>query len=874
MGICYDWSSDNDNAFEEYHKSLEIRKEVYGENHIDVVRGYKFIGDMFAWDWQNLNAIEYLSKATDLYATINCKDNSVLGETYYSLASVSRRLRDLEKAGIYGLKSLSLFENDPYSRSRSYNLIANVNEHKNEFEQALRFNTLAISLLQEHQPLSSSQQRNLANYLHSFANVYMRLQKYDSAQKYYQRSLQLYNSLGDRDDVLLVYQNIGLNYYWLGQQDSADYFLSKAIRLRKQNYGQQHVRTSASLRAKGTFHENQGQLDSALFYYQQAIVAGSSQEFDSEELTENPRSESFIYDDDANLLKALYSKGKALRKYYIRDKHQKDLELSLKTLLLTIDLMDQNQQSFLLEGSTLLMAEDYYSVFEDALDVCYILYQLTQSRRYLESAFLIMEKSKARLLFDSFSDLQQSQMVGIPDSMMNMERSIKSSLASFARNLEYEKSQDPIDPQKVRELENQEFELTVKLEQFRESLKSQYPSYVSAVKNEPLPLDVILNKIEQENRILVNYFWGDSALFSVILQRDRIKFYRQSIDTLDQLVTTYQSHLFQAPQFNNQAVRFKEFYQSAHGLYKRLFNGVESGDERIVIAADGPLRFIPFEALVVTLPEDPSNDYSKLDYLLRHYSTSYVYSGNLWATEPENQPGSLKVLGFGYSDPDQTGKNELPGTARELTFLKSQLSGLFFSGLNATKQKFIEHVQDYDVIHLSMHGISDSVSRLNNRLLFRNPNDENQTDPLYTYELYNLRLNARLAVLSACESGIGKNFRGEGVYSMSRAFSYAGCPTTVMSLWRINDKTTPEILGQFYRQINKGMTVDQALCQAKLIYLDHNQGNLAHPNNWAAMVVHGTTEKVVNQLQIRLILPILIAVLFLSILMVRRNRKK
>ena len=290
-------------------------------------------------------------------------------------------------------------------------------------------------------------------------------------------------------------------------------------------------------------------------------------------------------------------------------------------------------------------------------------------------------------------------------------------------------------------------------------------------------------------------------MFAVVLQEDQISFFEQPVDTLKQLVATYQYHIGNKPKFNNQAVWFKEYVQTAYGLYQQLFNGIKLGNNPVVIAADGPLRFIPFEGLLTDLPEFSTHDYSKLDYLVREVPTSYVYSANLWALEPEIESRNFKVLGFSHSDPDPTGiadKNELPGTGREIELLKSQLNGSFFSGLEATKQQFFDNAQDYDIVHLAIHGISDSVSRLNNRLMFRDANDPEGADPLYTYELYNLQLNARLAVLSACESGIGRNFRGEGVYSMSRAFSYAGCPTTVMSLWRISDKTTPEILGQFY----------------------------------------------------------------------------
>jgi tetratricopeptide (TPR) repeat protein len=345
-----------------------------------------------------MNAKEYLSKAADLSAALDCKNSAIIGETYYSLASLSRGLRDLEKAGIYGLKAISLFENDPLSRSRSYNLIANVNEDKNEFEQSIKYNIMAISLLQEQKPLDNLQQQNLANTLQSLARVYMKIQMYDSAQQYYQQSLQIYNKLQDQDEMLLLYQNIGINYYLLSQNDSADYYLTKAVNLRKQVNGEKHLATSASLQGKGSYYQYLGQLDSALHYYQKAIVAAAGPDYNNYQPDTNPARESFAFDDEGSLLNALYLKGSVLRQIYLEDHDPGTLELALETLLLAVELMDVNQEHYQLEGSTLFMAEDNYSVFEDALDVCYTLFQLTNSRKFLETAFFVMEKSKARRL--------------------------------------------------------------------------------------------------------------------------------------------------------------------------------------------------------------------------------------------------------------------------------------------------------------------------------------------------------------------------------------------------------------------------------------------------------------------------------------------
>ena len=726
--------------------------------------------------------------------------------------------------------------------------------------------------LQTQDRLSTNEVKNLANVMNSIGSTHLEVQQYDSASMYHFKSLEMYQNLGAEDEISIVYQNLGINYSNQAKYDSAKVYLLRAIATRKQVFGNKHFRTSSSLRYLGDHFYRMNELDSALQYYQQAIVAGSGEKFQSYQVTNNPSQSDFIF--DGSLLNALWKKGATLSAVYYRDQNIDDLINSLATLQIAIMLMDENQALYELEESSLLMSRDFYEIFEAALGACYGLYQISNDQKYLEIAFMIMEKSKARLLYDTFNGLQLSQEVGIPDSLRTKENSIRSQLASFTKDLEKEQTMVPIDAGKVASLEEQVFQSTVALEQLHEYLESAYPSYVSSTRSELMSLTAITDRLSNENKGLISYFWGDVDLFTLVIIRGKIGFYKQPINMVKTRLNKFQKHLLDGPRFTSQTETFRQFVTDAHNLYQTLFNDTRLDGQSLIIATDGPLRFIPFEALVVELPDYDTNDYSQLKYLLKISPTSYIYSANLWTMQSNVEAGEMQTLGIGHSsvNEDLKGPNELPGTAREIEILQGQLKGLFLSGREATKQSFLQHAQNYNIIHLAIHGISDSISRLNNRLLFRSPDHPGQTEALYTYELYNLRLNSRLAVLSACESGIGKNFQGEGVYSMSRAFSYAGCPTTVMSLWRISDKTTPEILESFYNEISNGQAVDFALQQAKIQYLSNNPQNLSHPAFWAAMVVHGSTDKLIEQYsKLSLVLPILLIGFLILVFYLRRK---
>ena len=111
---------------------------------------------------------------------------------------------------------------------------------------------------------------------------------------------------------------------------------------------------------------------------------------------------------------------------------------------------------------------------------------------------------------------------------------------------------------------------------------------------------------------------------------------------------------------------------------------------------------------------------------------------------------------------------------------------------------------------------------------------------LYLHELYNLPLVADLAVLSACETGGGKYTRGEGIVSLGKAFRYAGCENIVMSLWKVNDRTTAGLMKIFFRNLSDGMNKDEALRQAKLSFLnDSKNRHFAHPYYWSGFILSG-----------------------------------
>jgi CHAT domain-containing protein len=154
---------------------------------------------------------------------------------------------------------------------------------------------------------------------------------------------------------------------------------------------------------------------------------------------------------------------------------------------------------------------------------------------------------------------------------------------------------------------------------------------------------------------------------------------------------------------------------------------------------------------------------------------------------------------------------------------------------DASKENFLKHdLEQYGFLHFATHAfINESHPNLSGIALW----GEEENGILYVNDIYNMRFDADLAVLGACETGLGTLYRGEGVIGFTRAFIYAGVSNLAVSMWRVNDQPTSRLMISFYKNIRDGAGYAEALRAAKLELL--NFPEFSEPKNWASFVLHG-----------------------------------
>lgn len=280
-------------------------------------------------------------------------------------------------------------------------------------------------------------------------------------------------------------------------------------------------------------------------------------------------------------------------------------------------------------------------------------------------------------------------------------------------------------------------------------------------------------------------------------------------------------------------------------MYMQLINPIESdlAGNKLIIIPDEEIAYLPFDAFIKNQAAADQYGFEGLDFLIRTYSISYGYSSSLVFLKRDNE-GSNEVYSFS-PDYDNTAPDSdqkyiyLKGTREEIKSIYRYFKGMEFMGRQATESNFREALRHPAIFHLAMHSITDTLNSKYSFLAFDAQNDSLEDGKLYDYEISQSRIKSPMLVLSACNTGIGKLYQGEGVMSITRAFLLAGASSVVKTLWDVNDDAGAKIIAGFYKNLHAGQEKDEALRQAKLEFLKNSPPTYANPYYWAAYQVMG-----------------------------------
>ncbi|UCF91940.1 MAG: CHAT domain-containing protein, partial [Desulfobacterales bacterium] len=221
-------------------------------------------------------------------------------------------------------------------------------------------------------------------------------------------------------------------------------------------------------------------------------------------------------------------------------------------------------------------------------------------------------------------------------------------------------------------------------------------------------------------------------------------------------------------------------------------------------------------------------------FLIDRYPLFYLPSASVFGyTKDKRRPAKkVRILAIGNPRLDDPAL-DLPFAEQEVGTIRWNFSDTTtLTREKATESWVTEHIEEFGIIHLASHGEFDPVNPLFSAVKLRQ--DEKADGDLEAAEVFGLRINADLVVLSACQTGIGKVTDGDEVIGLNRAYFYAGTHAIISSLWRVSDLSTAILIKHFYRQYlrnNKSSSIRQAMLHVKNSY--------PHPGYWGAFILVG-----------------------------------
>ena len=306
----------------------------------------------------------------------------------------------------------------------------------------------------------------------------------------------------------------------------------------------------------------------------------------------------------------------------------------------------------------------------------------------------------------------------------------------------------------------------------------------------------------------------------------------------------YDAILIQQYAKNLQTKNENAVFEQGFLVYKMLIKplNLPANIKNIIVSPDGILHKIPFEALLTqnTNAKAKATGTAKAtDFLLAQYAISYTYSATLLQQSFTPKKATNSILAFAPVSFQRFGFADLLQTEKSAENLAKAYNGVAFLEKNATKNSFLKAAPAYHILQLFTHAQASDAGHSEPKIYF--------ADSVLTLsELQKQKLNADLAVLTACETGAGTIVQGEGVMSLARGFAQAGVPATISTLWSVPLKASVFITEAFYKHLAAGLPKDAALRQAKLDYLNAESGHTEQiqPYFWAAPLLYGNTNAV------------------------------
>ncbi|WP_299189951.1 CHAT domain-containing protein [uncultured Aquimarina sp.] len=816
--------------FDKRFDTLYERKD-YIKNFLIQKGNYNF--KMKKFDSSEYNFQELLNILTEKKLdSLSLEDKTLLFSTYNYLASINESKRKNNLAKDYYKKSLLLadsydIENILARVTGTKVRLAKIFINEGSFKEANKLFEEALSyyISQKENPrfknnILSTYQRLSRNYLLQ-DSITKAIDVLKESEVYYSENDPFKRSAD------MLYGDV---YLENKQFDEAEaFYQSYLIKTKSYRQNEKHQDIAEAFSKLGQLYVAKDNPNRALAFYQESLMQ-IAPNFNNKDIKNNPDPKKVL--SKLELVKVLKEKLEALRLSYQKSNKIEDLKIAFSTSQEIIKTLDLLKPEFESKVDKQFLISEMYPAFHSMVAVAYDLYQATKEPTYIDNAFYFFEKSKSVLLLEAARSTQASSYGGVPEDIVDKEQQFRANIIHLEKKFFNQKSNMVVF--------DSLFQLKNKYYNFISDIEQKYPKYYDLKYNaDVVSLEETANQLIK-NKALLSYFSTNTDLYLITIEKNRKNIYKIPLTSEYQDRITHFYSLLSKVNIKD----VSEIYKTGNSIYNQILRRAleEIDAKELIIIPDGVLNYLPFEALSVS--KDVAN------YLIQEYQISYTNSSTL-LREQQNKLKSDKNKLLAYAPSfDIADKNISQNRPNfgPLLYNKDEVDQItkFFDGKaiigdNASLTSFSEDSQTYNMLHFATHAATNDEYPDYSYLAFA-PDDKGDTSLLYVKDLYGYSINADLVALSACQTGLGKLQKGEGMLSLARGFSYAGAKSLVTTLWKINDQTTSELMQEFYKNLNKSLSKDQALREAKLTYLKTADDELLkHPYYWSGFMISGDT---------------------------------
>lgn len=885
ISFYYLYSKDYDKARFYLDSALSIRAKWQGiESRPYIITLFNHATTLFHMS-EYQKALADFKKVDSVFTSLYGRDYPALAIVYNNLSSIYGQMGDDDLKASYLEKAIEINRRTGNKNALAINLnnLSLMYLLMGDYQQALLYAREGLVIIEENKEQSAYL---LPNIYDQISGIYLSMghnaEALEYTEKAYRAKLLIYDSISI--PVAWSFFNFGTAYQYMNLHEKAlEYFMKSAV-IRKKIAGGDSEFYADCISSMASSYVKLGNPDKALAlfavssgiykrrtgifsnYYlsdisgigeilflnrdytacldsaNRVIQLASRNRWKGNNIFDNPSIDSVKHSDA--LITALMLKARCLRDLFCENRDTTYINAAIETWKLAIADFEKSYRGYGGLDNRPDLLNSAVGLFQEVISAYTDKYELTGDSAAIASIFEYGEQSKAFVLRDILRHQRAMSFSGVPDSLVGTDQKLKNKLIGLNES----PKEDDIDYLKtLNDTQN-------KLDSIQHVFETRYPDYARLRYDiEPVALGELQKKLN-ENTSVIEFCRGVDRVYLLCITRDKVAFHPMASHYTYEDMVGRLNHSLQKQQSD-------VFVRISDSLYKETLGPVKPFlKENIVWIPDGVFHLLNPEILTEAGREKSAPaKFSDLPYLVYKYTFRVEHSATIMCQRNtvHKQPVTSKydILGFApfnsLSGNDMAGKNRQtddpgyktlirqPWAGEALKTIDKDYDAHSFYDRSATKENFISHVEEAKIIHLGTHAVMDNKEPLKSRLVFGIPEGGDKEKYLYAYEVYNMRLPSELTVLTACETGNGVIRPGEGVISVARAFSYAGCPSVVMSLWSIDDQTTSGIISSFYKYLKKGMPKSEALRHAKTDFLKGGNKTFFNPYYWSGLVLIG-----------------------------------